>query len=366
MTPAHSNIYPSFLNWLNRVTTKKAIRRVAEKSIAISTDIGVSRGENQDKSIVMRIGRNDGGKFTILALCDGMGGMESGKDCAAKAIATFADYCAYTSDMPIEKMLENAVRFANDVVFSEYQGRGGATLSALCVDSTGNVVGVNVGDSRIYSYAQRKLIQHSSDDTLEGQLGDGLELYAGRRDLLQHVGVGPDIEPHIISIDSIREVNGSLFLCTDGIHFLGKDLLALILGNASEPAFTAIRLTELSQWCGGKDNATAILISSYSDIVEFNGRAILDVLEVWDAFGEIQFHNRLQNKVETVNTNESITNSELKNVKRKRKPKAKTGKKTKSKPAVDMFITDETEVSAEPQDDEKPELEIEFNSTRGK
>ncbi len=278
------------VEWFKRTTTQKCFRGVGSLTLAISTDIGLTRNENQDRSAILRTRNNKGEAIVVAVVCDGMGGMESGADCASKVIANFLNYCACSVHEPTDILLKNAVLKANEAIFSDYKGKGGTTLSALCIDSNGQIFGVNVGDSRIYSFDNGELIQISSDDTFAEQLKDTKGTFTGRNELLQHVGIGTDIEPHILSISISKDEDTRLLVTSDGVHFMDRRWISSIIKHAPDIAKAVTRLVELSKWCGGKDNATSIITSSYDRLIAFRDGSRIDVIEIWDSFSEFEIH----------------------------------------------------------------------------
>jgi PPM family protein phosphatase len=284
LAPCQQNLF----NWFMRRATNSAIRRVAELPIAIATDVGLVRTENQDRAAILRIQLTENRSSIVVVLCDGMGGMSDGAECACFAIATFLSSCVQNANLPLQERIVIAVKNANDTVFSKYNGRGGATLSAFIADSQDGILGVNVGDSRIYLIENGKLSQITFDDTIAGQFAQENENIPGRNELLQYVGMGQGIEPHIIAFpqDSLLS---NILLTSDGVHFLDKNIMESVIRHASNSALAVKRLIELSKWCGGHDNASGIIVTNISAMLIPKLNANLGDIEVWDAFGEIQF-----------------------------------------------------------------------------
>jgi serine/threonine protein phosphatase PrpC len=274
--------------WLSRKTAMSAIRRVADLPIAMATDVGVVRKENEDRVAVARGCYTGGGSYVLAAVCDGMGGMADGAVCASLGLgAFFAEFFALANNKSArESVLVTSAMKANSEVYSRYRGAGGTTLSAVLIDADKSVYWLNVGDSRIYQYAERGLIQLTKDDTIAGQLEDRDPAFEGSADLLQYVGIGPDLEPHTARFLDLPETK--LLLTSDGVHYLHADLMAKLASHAPDSANFIRRLIDLSKWCGGHDNATALILSP----TEFHGSMLSSadpaLYEVWDAFGELQ------------------------------------------------------------------------------
>lgn len=283
-----------------RRTNNSAVRRVGELPIAVGTDIGKVRADNQDRIGVLRSQDDQGRPFIVGALCDGMGGMVAGGDCASLAISSFLVSCFFNRNKASAERLLEAAIVANESVYSKYRAQGGATLSAFMIDSLGEFTGVNVGDSRIYSIG-KDINQLTVDDTIAGQLdGNKLGGNHGRNELLQFIGMGKDIQPHLIEFPS-STAEALILLTSDGIHFLAKEVMQSIGHHANEPAIAVKRLIELSKWCGGSDNGSVVaakqLFVPVSQDASKNGSKTSS-LEIWDAFGEIQlfdFNTTFQN-----------------------------------------------------------------------
>jgi PPM family protein phosphatase len=303
--PLQQNLY----NWFMRKTISGAIRRVADLPMAIATDIGLVRKENQDRAAIIRIQLSENKPTIIAVLCDGMGGMADGAICSSLATSIFLSTYVQNINIPIKDRIISSVKQANDAIFAKYNGTGGSTLSAFIMDNQEGILGVNVGDSRIYSIEDHVLSQMTIDDTLEGQLARDNEDAYGRNELLQYIGMGQGIEPHIISLsDSTKSPN--ILLTSDGIHFLDKRTMELITENATDSALAIKRLIELAKWCGGHDNASAIVANFYTMTLE-NSNLNRGELEVWDAFGELRV---IIAQNSTTNTESSKSVLEIKTV----------------------------------------------------
>lgn len=276
--------------WLLRRTAATGIRRVAPFSAAIASDIGNVRNDNQDRAVISRGIDKHGRDYIVLAVADGIGGMRDGATCAALAISSFLSTINQYAQAGIESsedLIRNAVVAANKAIFSKYRGEGGSTLVALLVRPGHPTCWLSIGDSRVYCLLGKSLNQTSIDDTIAGQLGVSHEVTPEQSKLLQFIGMGNELEPHIAKL--IAEPINGVILTTDGIHFLAPStkLLEQIVSNAQDPGVCVKRLIELAKWCGGPDNATAAMITFPSDSQQEERPSYL-CLEVWDAFGELQ------------------------------------------------------------------------------
>ena len=276
--------------WLLRRTAPTGVRRVAPVAGAVASEIGNVRGENQDRVAIARGWDRKGKDFVVAAVADGIGGMRDGGPCAAIALGTFLAVLSQNAQLgsdQSEEWIHRAVTAANQAVFSKLRGNGGSTLVAVLIRPDHPASWLSVGDSRVYRSTGSELTQISVDDTIAGQLGKGAGTNIEQSKLLQFIGMGDDLEPHI------NEFNGepldAVVLTSDGVHYLAPtpELLGHIVGNAPDPGACVKRLVDLAKWCGGPDNATVAIVSLKAERA-LESEPAYQCLEVWDAFGEVQ------------------------------------------------------------------------------
>jgi serine/threonine protein phosphatase PrpC len=290
MTPEKLHIQTQLTNWLLRRTPTGGVRRVAPLAAAIASEIGNIRTDNQDRAVIVRGRDRHGRDYAIVAVADGIGGMRDGAACASLALGALVaalDQQAQHADIEGEQWIRNAAFAADEAVFAQSRGDGGSTLVALVIRPGFSVHWLSVGDSRVYSSNGKSLAQTSVDDTIAGQLGKNLEGASEQSKLLQFIGMGSELEPHIGEFG--HGAVDAVLLTTDGVHYLSSasNWLGQIVNNAPDPGACVKRLVELAKWCGGPDNATIAMIS-LSTNWEPDDRPAYPCLEVWDAFGELQ------------------------------------------------------------------------------
>lgn len=317
--------------WLLRKTTATSIRRVGELPIAIASTVGSVRDENQDRVAALRFMDRGRQEFLVIAVCDGMGGMVDGAKCASSALATFfSSFIEQDFVSSIEHRFERAAFYANNAVFDQYRGKGGATISAVLIDSSNNIFTLNIGDSRIYKLNHSKqLIQLTVDDTIAGQMAVRTKEYSDRGELLQYVGLGPSVEVHVTKEKRQLTSSETFVITSDGVHYLPLGVLQALLVNAPDQALAAKRLIDTAVWCGGHDNASVAVVCSNG---VFDPLEDDDVAFVWDPFGEVQITiERAYNKLPKF-TPIPQTQPEVVEVapKLKRAPRSKTTEKKKS------------------------------------
>lgn len=239
--------------WLSRTVPPKGINTANEIEVALFSDIGLSRTENQDCVAGMRVNASATTKaFTTIVLSDGMGGMHSGKECATHAVSTFLSEMVANRHEPAYARLEIAVKQANNCVYQMFEGKGGATLSAIVVEDGELPLIANIGDSRIYATAtDNKLYRLTKDDTLA-------EVFGGSgRDLIQYIGMGEGI---LLHISAVHPDASKIIMTSDGVHFLSHETISSIIKFEQDPGEILKKINLLVRWCGAPDNASMAII----------------------------------------------------------------------------------------------------------
>lgn len=284
-----SRLQTSLARWLSRQPSGGVFRG---DGFSLGTQKGPVRGENQDRVAVAKFFPHDSSQeFLLGILSDGMGGMQAGARCAELVVSTFMSAVLGRFHIGIPRAMLEAAELANQAVFSEFRGDGGATLSAIAVH--GDVVcAVNVGDSRIYSLrANNTIVQESQDDTVSSRLaalGEASE--NARAELLQYIGMGPDLSPHLLTGLGAEHIRGIL-LTSDGAHSVAQAVLSGIAVNAQFPRDLIDRLLSVSLWLGGKDNATALALTFQRRQQQqvLKGHVLKEALVVFGPAGEREF-----------------------------------------------------------------------------
>ena len=236
------------MNWFTTDGGTQTSRYIND-SFSIASDVGVKRSENQDRIALLHVGsasRMTG--FWCLALCDGMGGMENGGRAASIALSAFFEELVRSRRLEPKKRLSEAAWAANRAVSNIVSG-GGSTLSALIIER-GKVYTVNVGDSRIFARTKTEdsLVRLTVDDTME-------EAYkSSGKGLLQHIGMGDGLVPHIENINSSDYQ--SFVITSDGAHLIGEHMLSVLELNAASSSEYCHRVLQVARWMGGPDNAS--------------------------------------------------------------------------------------------------------------
>jgi PPM family protein phosphatase len=363
-----SNLYQqlqSKIYWWLEKTIQNGSLELSDMQVAFGSSLG-KRKNNQDRVVMYRVNFSETRKPTIsgMILCDGMGGMLEGDDCANLAISSFLSSLVSATPVDLTEKLHQAALDANGDVYRKYRGKGGTTLSAISSDDAKFWTIVNVGDSRVYTLAvDGKVEQITADDTLERQLDD-LKLPALPLDLmqlLQFIGMGEDITLSTVKVE-ISEHIRCLLMTSDGAHKIPDDLFTSILKNSVSNQDIVTRLITLSEWLGGKDNATVGVLPPTPNLL-FNESesSPSGSLEIWSLSGKVEFFTvstsskeassiRLQRSTENLMGIKGVAEKPVQSdTKGKKKPKKKINEELKSE-----------EVQSS-QDSASPVLDLQFD-----
>jgi protein phosphatase len=206
------------------------------------------RENNEDRYLV-----REGGKTTLLAVADGVGGEAGGELASAAAIdALAATFFAAGPDRPAADSLAAAIRGANDAVLgaagSSGQQGAASTLVAAAIAGTSAVIG-NLGDSRAYLLRDGDIRLVTADHA--GEYQSSITRFVG-----DPRGVQPDV-----FVETLRP-GDRLLLCSDGLtrHVPDDEIAATVARRDLDPAAAA--LVDLAKSRGGEDNITVVLYAA--------------------------------------------------------------------------------------------------------
>ena len=242
---------------------------------AFHTDVGKVRISNEDQACALV---NAYGTV-LLIVCDGMGGQNKGDYASALAVSYIVDEFKkvnrFISSLHVYYWLNQTCRNANNQIYSEsirnptYQGMG-TTLSIAIVRKNKLFI-AQVGDSRVYTYKDKKLTQLTEDQTYVGYLyrtgqisKEEMATHPKRHMLMNALGVYPTLN---IDIKIRKYENEPLLLCSDGLYNNASETtIASVLANKDSPEEKVNELISIANNNGGSDNiAVVIWESNYAD-----------------------------------------------------------------------------------------------------
>ncbi|MFA6118871.1 MAG: protein phosphatase 2C domain-containing protein [Parachlamydiales bacterium] len=228
------------------------------------SDIGNVRKKNEDVFKILE-------SHKLFSIADGMGGHKAGDVAANEATNHLCNLLARSinHDVSIEQIIEHirlAILEANDRVFNlsktndNFFGMG-TTLCCLYLHHV-NAIFAHVGDSRIYHYNNKDLIQLTKDHSLINKLKDQNKVFNPqnyKNIITKAIGTHDKVEP---SIGQTSYRSGDVFLlCTDGLSDnINDDILKKNLSSSISSQAICENLINEAKNNKGSDNITALVI----------------------------------------------------------------------------------------------------------
>lgn len=205
----------------------------------------------------------------VFLVADGMGGHDAGDLASRIAVEEFAQLAGQqsaTSDDVHACFDRTSAR-----IRTEFTGgrRGGTTVAGVAVtqhDGGWYWLVFNVGDSRVYRWADGALEQVSVDHSVVQELidageitPDGARRHPERHVLTRALGTGEPPEPDYWLLPA--GVTDRLLICTDGLtRELGDEDIAQVVSAVSDPQDAASQLVQHALERGGRDNVSAVVV----------------------------------------------------------------------------------------------------------
>ncbi len=249
--------------------------------VAARTDVGRVRSGNEDAFVAADLSGGQasrspawagllevGGRGLLLAVSDGMGGLEAGEVASEMVVSSLVHALeGAPSGTPSRNGITDAVDVANQKVWAEACQRGidmGATLTAVYLRGAAAYV-AEVGDSRAYLIRGGRIAQLTKDQSYVQMLVDaGAFTPAEAQDspdrnvILQAMGNQPRVSLALARLE-LRRLD-CLLLCSDGLTTKVSDEVMRDVVLSSPDLQTARdRLVDLANELGGEDNTTVVL-----------------------------------------------------------------------------------------------------------
>ncbi|MDO5346850.1 MAG: protein phosphatase 2C domain-containing protein [Lachnospiraceae bacterium] len=207
----------------------------------------------------------------LYAVCDGMGGADSGEEASHRAVKELFAGKQEHPKMMNPKELTAVLRRISEKINQEAVQRGqksGTTIAMILVSGQ-RAIAANVGDSRIYCFRDRKLTQVSVDHSkVQRMISMGIltpeqaKTDPGRHVITQYLGMPPEIKvsPYMVSDMELRKDDVYL-LCSDGLTDMVDDSqIEAILKEKKKPKEAVQELLKTALNNGGRDNVTVLLL----------------------------------------------------------------------------------------------------------
>ncbi len=238
---------------------------------ATCSDVGMRREENQDS-----FGVFDHGADSLFVVADGMGGVRGGAIASQLAIKIFTEMTAGKDSFSVDDLVAMTKKANNEIYEHgiknpDYAGMG-TTAVGLCFHE-GQLIVLNVGDSRAYRVRGEDLEQLTEDHTLVSELIKAGTLSEDQREnhpvshmLTRSLGPTPSVDVDCWLTDSAPQIGDKYFLCSDGLYNMVKPpQLKYIVSNYDAHEAARLLVAAANQ-NGGADNITCIVIEVLSAI----------------------------------------------------------------------------------------------------
>lgn len=196
------------------------------------SEIGRVRKINEDAVIVVNHPKNN--SIKLLGLADGMGGKNYGDIASNYTLNTIKDWfikkkvIELNNSKKLISSIKKLIQRINKELIDKY-GKDclGTTLSLAIINKKETLI-FNCGDSRVYTYSKRKLVQITEDDSnvwsyykYENVLKDDLRYFSMNNVITACVGIDPFLcRLNVSRIDNNYEM---LLLFSDGVTDLITD-----------------------------------------------------------------------------------------------------------------------------------------------
>jgi len=238
------------------------------------SDIGQVRSINEDDFLLLP----DKG---IFCLTDGLGGEEHGEVASATALESIKALVSSPGRsvlLPFRKKnysLRQIIRHANNSVYEKRKAlrlNTATTIVMVQLDDNGAEV-ANVGDSRLYQWNGRSLVQCTRDHSLIEELyrdktlsRDQADNHPQRHIITRALGAKKQIQASLGKIDI---QNGNLvLLCSDGLTTMltQQEMESIFRRYHTDVKQIGHALITAANDAGGRDNITVVLLHMAADV----------------------------------------------------------------------------------------------------
>lgn len=243
-------------------------------SIGIS-DTGKKRTGNEDMFHCDRLWDD---RYHLAVLIDGCGGYQGGKVCAEMTLQGILDYLKDHRESDKAALLKKAVVYANNLVHERRILE--PELQRMCCVATAVLVEaekkcfhlVHVGDTRLYAYADGRIIKLSHDhspigrEEEQGVISEVEAMHHRHRNIIERAIGEKFLEEDTTYLETETfPMEGGLqwLLCSDGLtDMVTTAEITDILGKEIPLPEKAVELVNAANMEGGMDNITLVIIQA--------------------------------------------------------------------------------------------------------
>ncbi|MFZ1287822.1 MAG: protein phosphatase 2C domain-containing protein [Candidatus Phosphoribacter sp.] len=233
-------------------------------SVGTATDVGQVRERNEDASFA---------SGSIFLVADGMGGHAAG-DVASSITATTIGELAKRTDLQVDGIVAQVAeanrRIVQAAVRNPRQWGMATTLAGVAVvvvDGSPQWAVFNLGDSRVYRFAEGRLAQITVDHSEVQELLDAGRLTPAQAKVhpLRHTvtrSLGREPLPPVDTWVFPPNPGERLVICSDGLtnELDDADIEAVLAGSADVQE-AAEALVRGAVTAGGRDNVTVVVVT---------------------------------------------------------------------------------------------------------
>ncbi|MGN0369671.1 MAG: Stp1/IreP family PP2C-type Ser/Thr phosphatase [Butyrivibrio sp.] len=231
------------------------------------TDVGKSRSVNQD--YVFCSDSPVGILPNLYIVADGMGGHRAGDLASKYAVETFVEQIRNAKgDNPIT-IISDAIKYTNSGLINlaasseDYTGMGTTFVAATIFDNSMYVA--NIGDSRLYVLSD-EIRQITRDHSLveemvtNGTIGrEEARTHEKKNVITRAIGGAATVMADFFEVELGN--NNVIIMCSDGLSNMIEDRdIAAVAGSDDTVEAKAVKLVEMANDHGGRDNISVIII----------------------------------------------------------------------------------------------------------
>lgn len=271
---------------MRTTTTISSLHASSSISVSAASEVGMVRAVNEDSFLV---------SGPVFLVADGMGGHNAGDQASQAVRTTFG--ATFTANVPAttDDVLATIQR-SNDAVREIGSPAGaapsmsGTTLAGMALVEASDSgmlywMAFNIGDSRIYAWDGKDLVQLSVDHSAVQELveagvitGDEALEHPDRNVITRAIGAGESVDADVWLLPAVN--NQTFVMCSDGLtKEIGDEQIGRILAEYAPaeggPAL-ADELVAAALAAGGRDNVTVVVLESFTTGV---GNAEEDTIE---------------------------------------------------------------------------------------
>lgn len=233
------------------------------------TDIGRVRPTNEDSA-----GCFSAENFTLLAVCDGMGGHRNGEVASSLCLRTlkneFGDIHEELTPFKAKRLLGHCLADANQAIYEMSQNNyacfGMGTTAVVAIVLKDETIIANIGDSRLYRLGKGRAVlkQVTHDQSYVQRLLDRGKIkkseaanHPNKNIITNAVGIKPKLK---VDYTTIPNDYSCLLLCSDGLYNMISDqVMTRILKKDDSLQVKCLSLINTANDMGGADNISVAL-----------------------------------------------------------------------------------------------------------